>query len=244
MIRAQSALPALVAIMVIIFLKLILPAWKSRKSNKVFCKSNICALLAVVSVGFSYILLEAIMPAVYSAINGTPRTTNSDQFWHSLYIGLGWADNPFGIIYNDDIALLRAVELGADMFTRQARDVIRAEYLMLLRENTAFFISTYTSKLFSAFNLVRLLAGIPLLMSAILYIVAFARNKKLVKKYLPALLIIAAGFLFGTVEAVIAIPHVRYLFGSIAAAHLIPVMAVVAALDSIPKRSKERISNV
>ena len=233
MIRAQSALPALIAVLVIIYLKLILPAWKSRNSNKPFCKSNFIVLFAIVTVILSYILLETIMPAVYSAINGTQRTTNSEQFWHSLYIGLGWEENPFGIVYTDEFVLLRAVELGADIYTRNARDVIREEYLMLMRENAAFFISSYIRKFFHIIITVSHLARIPLLMSCVLYIVAFVKNRTLFKKYLPALLIITAGLLIGCIEAMIAVPTVRYLFGSIAAANLIPVIAVIAALDSI-----------
>jgi hypothetical protein len=146
---------------------------------------------------------------------------------------LGWEDNPFGIVYSDDVVLWRAIELGADIYTVNARDVIRDEYLMFLRENTMFFVSSYARKFVHTVLTVHHLAGISLLMPLVLYIVAFARNMSLFKKYLPALLIISAGLLLGCIEAMIAVPTVRYLFGSIAAAHLIPVIAVIAALDSL-----------
>jgi len=105
--------------------------------------------------------------------------------WHSMYMGLSFVENPYGIIYSDSagIGKARQIQPGVWAYTTDSEDILRREYLSIIRANPFFILKTYIQKtmysllfIFIAFNIgsIFLMELKPPVISQIPFIVALA----------------------------------------------------------------------
>jgi hypothetical protein len=70
--------------------------------------------------------------------------------WHTLYCGLGWEENPYGVTWSDVDAKRRAKEIAPTLTdTVQSKEyfsVIKSEYFRVVKENPRFFLGSYYRK--------------------------------------------------------------------------------------------------
>jgi hypothetical protein len=69
-------------------------------------------------------------------------------FWHTLYIGLGFLPNPYGIRYRDEIAqtLVQQRAPGTRFVSSRYETILRHAYLSILRRNPGEFARQYGAK--------------------------------------------------------------------------------------------------
>ena len=69
--------------------------------------------------------------------------------WHSVYIGLGFVQNSFGISYNDAVALNRVREIGGEKvgyLSAEYEQILRSECFRILKADPRFVLACYVSK--------------------------------------------------------------------------------------------------
>lgn len=73
---------------------------------------------------------------------------NRHATWHSVYIGLGYRPNRYGIRYNDDVAYAEAARLrpGVRPYSAEYESVLRARVLHLARSDPSFVADAIWSK--------------------------------------------------------------------------------------------------
>jgi hypothetical protein len=149
------------------------------------------------------------------------RCHGHHAYWHTVYIGLGYVDNPYGIVYRDEAARARAEEVapGVDYCSPEYDAVLRGECLKLLREDPAFIGKILLAKVAKLLLLLMVFANLGL-------VAAWTHRKPLAVDVAFGL---ALGFssLFG----ILAVPVESYCLGFIALAALFGVTSLAAACD-------------
>lgn len=101
-------------------------------------------------------------------VPGYVKRAQTNHTWHSIYIGLGYVKNPYGIRYLDEVAINRVHELApqATYLSPEYEGALRTEVFRLARKDPAFIISNVLHKtwrlliLFVALTNVGLVAAI------------------------------------------------------------------------------------
>lgn len=242
--RMHSALPVFLALAVVLYIKLVRPYRSLKQGWKSFfkkCGKKLAAALAGMLV--SFFLLSNIVPAIYCAARGVEPTASSGSAWHALYLGMGYMapDNPFGIVWDDQYAIDRALELDpeAALLTPAYSRAIRGEYFRVLREDPGFFIGVHARKVVD--NVMLMLRFFYEEHSVIAHLtVVFAvmcllwlYNPEIIRRYrFIWLLLVLVCIPFGMVEAMLHIPYYRYMMGSVAAVKMMTVLMVCAAAET------------
>jgi hypothetical protein len=106
------------------------------------------ALMAAIVISYQTPLLVS---QARNFIYHLPPATLLEQHgvWHNLYIGLGAADNPFGIVWDDDSAVRAARHADTTAIYGSARyfAVLRDEYFQVLRQHPIEVAGVYLRKL-------------------------------------------------------------------------------------------------
>lgn len=215
-IRSQSALPVMLTFITMNCLEAY-DSLKTRSKERgliVLKTFSIVILILIVSYELKEILIKLcfIMYNLNHHSNIDFIIPGCSAPYHSLYIGLGWHSNPFGIQYSDGCAAARAYELapGCTYCSKEYMLALKHEWLRLLSENPIYFIKDYLQKLFyiisSSDN-----------MKVYLYMTpVFITSNKMLKKQIPVRVVILTIFmlLLSTIPGLIAIPNAPgYIMG-------------------------------
>lgn len=113
-------------------------------------------MLFVVCFVVCYVSFTKLIPwfivFVYRLVNGMDFSSAVPVFspYHSLYIGLGWEQNPWGIFYKDICGAECAERINPDAvyMTKEYFEILKNEYWRLFAENPIFFLVSYLKKFF------------------------------------------------------------------------------------------------
>ena len=142
--------------------------------------------------------------------------------WHSIYIGLGFLDNPYGIKYLDEIGRDKAASIDPDVAFCSAdyERIIRGEVFRIARAHRGFVLETLFAK-----------AGVLLM-----YLLLFANIGLLAARRIPAPRWLNAAFFtgmaFSALPGLLVMPDLSYVLGYAALAVLYGVVSVNRALEA------------
>lgn len=199
-IRIQGATGILFFMGIIIAFFVQLP-----KKSKIQLISIVGAGLLIPYLYFSY--LSHQRDAVLSQkIENYQTPPERNVFWHSIYIGFGFLNNPMGIVYQDAVAENKVRSISPDTVKRSPEyaQILKNEVLFLIRYKTNFVLYTVFSKI-----------GIMLfflLKSAHVGLIAayfYPKRRSLDFAFVSALL-------FSSLFGILVMPLVHYVLGFIA----------------------------
>ena len=127
-------------------------------------------------------------------------------FWHSIYIGFGYLNNPLGIEYNDTIAIdkVRSISPDTEVYSKEYVEILKGEVFRLIRSHKNFVLHTVFAKL-----------GVMLfffLYSANLGLIAayyYPKNRALESAFLIAIL-------FSAAPGILVMPYRGYILSYVA----------------------------
>jgi hypothetical protein len=216
LVRSHSATGLMLFVIILLLFGTAVRAWHKR-----------LLLVAMVLVGFVLPLLymqhvmdtrdaflKAHQPNYHPVLRQHP-------FWHTVYIGLGYLSNDYGLAYKDIVAAKKAHELAPDVLldSPQYEAVLKTAVIELLRKDPVFVVGTLLAK----FGVVL----IYFLLAANLGILAAIRYPKPWSVEVAFGVAIAFNALFG----LLAVPRLAYLEGFIAFAMLYGVISLDVALQ-------------
>jgi hypothetical protein len=215
LVRSHSATGLMLFVIILLLFGTAVRAWHKR-----------LLLVAIVLIGFMLPLLymnhvadmrdaflKAHQPNYHPVLRQHP-------FWHTVYIGLGYLSNDYGLAYKDIVAAKKAHELAPDVLldSPQYEAVLKTAVIELLRKAPVFVAETLAAK----FGVVL----IYFLLAANLGILAAIRYPKPWSVEVAFGVAIAFNALFG----LLAVPRLAYLEGFIAFAMLYGVISLDTAL--------------
>ncbi|MCL2434353.1 MAG: hypothetical protein FWD16_07555 [Clostridia bacterium] len=230
--RGHAALPVFIAMGVLAAIK--------------FNKKLLCFLLVLVVMAGSYNLFTHTVPSV--AYKNAGFEDNYFGPWHTLYIGLGFRPNKYGIEYSDDCAVQKAketdpeIEYPLDKKEDHYFDILKTEYLTIAKTDPAFFLGTYARKFIKTIQddiyLMRVTPYLGHLLLCALALLLFNRYRNMrLRRYAPwakpFLLCCVICILFGMIPALIAVPGYVYMQGNLAACRLFAVGLGLAGVQGL-----------
>lgn len=213
--RSHSATGVLLFIAVI----LAVDGWPARRRSRAIAGAGL--LLGLVAAGlWTRALVHQRDAYLAAAAPGYVAPEPRHPFWHSVYIGLGFTDNPHVSEYRDEIAMARVATLApaAGFLSPRYEAVLRAEVLRIARENPLFFAQNIFAKLGVVVFFLLLFANLGLLAAAVHPLPR------------PLALAFAAGIAFSSLFGLLVVPLLPYLSGFAAFAALFCILAVDEAL--------------
>ncbi|MBQ8603958.1 MAG: hypothetical protein IJ410_03835 [Oscillospiraceae bacterium] len=258
--RSSSGLAVIVSLILIILLKLIIPAIKTGEKDVL-----VSGIIGVVTVLLLQNLFTGFVPSIYQEITEQPESLPIKGPWHTLYIGLGWEENPLGIKYQDRYGYANREHLLYDVSEGYFVGIESPEYINEMKNvymdtifsDFKFFVGSYIRKVLKSletifeFSLINYEMWKSTMMYPLKYtyyfsfilpiaMIYFIRNKLRENKHqfilslftLAGLFIINFGF--GMLPGIIAYPIVReYLYGAIAACDMIILTEYIVFLNII-----------
>ncbi|HEY6009880.1 MAG TPA: hypothetical protein VIX18_00310, partial [Nitrospirota bacterium] len=198
---------------------LALAAMKSRKKLVVILL--MIATAVVPAVLFSNVVQERDSYLRRMAPDA-PIADSGHPFWHSVYIGLGFIDNPHVDKYLDEVAIekVRSIDPQARFLSREYSDILRREIIRIVREDPKFVIRTLAAKagIISVYVLLFVNIGVW---------AAFAFRKEAATD--AAFLL---SMLFTSLFGLLVVPYTNYLLGFIGFASQYSIVSVNHALDN------------
>lgn len=76
------------------------------------------------------------------------EVTQNVQPWHSMYIGLGFEDNPYGIYYKDECGIAKAKSINpvAEYHSEEYFQILKEEYFKILKNDPQWVLKGYIKK--------------------------------------------------------------------------------------------------
>jgi len=155
-------------------------------------------------------------------VQGYESVTAKHRFWHTVYIGFGFLDNPHGIKYRDEIAIQKVQEIlpGARYLSKEYEDVLKNEVIQLLKEHPHFISRTVAAK-----------------MGVILYYLVIFSNAGLFCSILypkgwSVEIAFGCALGFSALQGILAMPYTYYVSGFLAIAVVYAVVSVNHAIES------------
>jgi hypothetical protein len=216
LVRSHSATGLLLFAIILLLFGTAVRAWHKR-----------LLLVAIVLVGFMLPLLymnhvadtrDAFLKAHQPDYR---KVLRQHPFWHTVYIGLGYLSNDYGLAYKDIVAAKKAHELAPDALycSPEYETALKTAVIDLLRQDPIFVMGTLLAK-FGAVLVYFLFAANFGLLAAIRYPKPWAVEVAFV-----------AGLAFNALFGLLAIPRLSYLEGFIAFAMLYGVISLDVALQ-------------
>lgn len=218
-IRASAALPVMMAFALLLIFECSSSLKKNASINKtrpLLYYAAIIILIFFIGYGLKKVLVQACFLA-YNIKNGSHikfSFSGSPGPWHSLYIGLGWHQNPFGITFSDTCAYNKAQEIipGCGYFSKEYMKALRQEWLRLFIENPFYFIKDYFFKfLYIIFNSCldkKLLYTVPFIVFIYKYF-----KPRIYDKRIQFLISILVMLVLTTIPSLVTKPEVYYSLG-------------------------------
>ena len=220
-IRPQSALPVILFFLILIFFK------KSIEPKK---KIILIAILVAGSFLPVFYFNSLIAKRDAFLVKNVPDYTqtetnlsNQGAFWHSIYIGFGFLNNPYGINYKDEIAIakVQSIKPGTYYLSNEYQNILKKEVFKLVKQHPQFVIRTIAAKTgVILFYFIICLGGIGVLLE-------FFYKKDL---FLNIAFLIS--LIFSCIHGMAAIPIQNYLLGFIAFSFLYGTISINFAIEN------------
>jgi hypothetical protein len=137
-------------------------------------------------------------------------------FWHSVYIGLGFLENEYGIKYRDEVAAekVRAISPSTPYLSKEYERILRNEVFKLIIRHPLFFAITVFAKL-----------------GVIIFYLLISANVGLITvpfylKRWPLEFSFWSAMAFNALFGILVVPDYRYLMGFIAMGCLYGIMGI------------------
>lgn len=140
-LRVHSGLPVLLA--VLLLLGMVPLSWRQRLATGVMLS---ILYLTVQPIGLS--LLRRYRNSTIGMATLGSGTPNQHPFWHSVYAGLGYLDNGYGLKWDDTTVAeaVRRVDPNAQYLSKEYSAALRQLVLALVREHPGFVLKTLVVK--------------------------------------------------------------------------------------------------
>ena len=264
--RANAGLAVIISLIILMAVKIIYPAVKSKKIKPIIIGVCIC-LLTIFSNGF----FTSTVPHIYQSATNQPECLPMKGPWHSLYIGLGWEkENPLGLEYADRYGYIDREHLLYDIKdgyyvgieSPAYIDAVKKAYFDTVFSNLGYCTGSYIKKGFTAlYNSVKFSVINPFLVNSRYYYVNFIspiitvllaifmviyfkklssdKRKSVFKRFYLFLPILLIFIICGILPGVIATPIVReYLFGAVSTFDCVALTAYIITITQIIKYIK------
>ena len=150
--RSSASICVVFFLIILMLVKHLLPAIKQKSFKKCVAAATVCA-----AIFLSQNLFTLYVPVVYQKYTGQPEVLPLKGPWHSIYIGLGWEENPDNIIYNDGCGyagrenLLYNTHDGYYIGVESPGyiETMKHVYLDTVTSNIPFYLKSYIRKLFT-----------------------------------------------------------------------------------------------
>ncbi|MEW5705272.1 MAG: hypothetical protein AB1743_00445 [Actinomycetota bacterium] len=191
-------------------------SWK----NKLTLTALLVAGVLVPSLYFN-VLLDQRDAYLVEKQPGYHKVTRQHPFWHSVYIGFGFLDNPYGIKYLDAVAAdkVRSISPKTPYLSREYEAILKYEVFKLIRQHRRFVITTLFAKL-----------GV-----IILYVLTFANIGLLASIKYPKNFVEELAFWgamgFSSLYGLLVIPNTCYLLGLVAFATVYGIVSINHAIE-------------
>ena len=256
--RANASLALIISLVVLMVVKIIYPATKTKQFKSVVLGCCIC-LIVFFANGF----FTSTVPHIYQSVTNQPECLPMKGPWHSLYIGLGWEkENPLGLEYGDVYGYKNREDLLYDISDGYYIGVESPEYINEMKNvyfdtvfsNFIYCVGSYFRKVmtaikigfkFSIFNptiltnndyYINMISIYVFILSVIAcgFFIKKSDKKELLTNAITLLGIVLVFFLFGLIPGVIATPIVReYTWASGASLDIFTFMIYITAVKTL-----------
>ena len=153
---------------------------------------------------------------------GYQNLIQQHNFWHCVYIGFGYLDNPYGLAWDDGIARnkVASIDPNAILFSPEYERILRTETFRFVGEHPGFALKTVAVKTRVLLTYLLLYANIGLL--------AAWRYPK--ARILDIAFWLALGF--GALPGLLVMPTAAYVMSFIAMAVVYSIVSINTALES------------
>lgn len=228
-IRSESGLGIVIAAVAVLLLR----RWRWWRALPAV------TLLAVIYISIPTFVFGAIREHRDHQINypALGLETTAHPLWHSVYIGLGYLPNDYGIFYKDEVAIAQVQRQapGTPYLSGRYASVLRRAYSNLVREHPIEVIKQYAAK-----AVVTVADSILYLLIALLTVPAMlllGPERRIRRRWiLLAVLVACVGFL----PTMVAIPLQPYEDGLFAAIGVVGILGWCWALERIEVGAREQ----
>lgn len=142
--------------------------------------------------------------------------------WHSVYIGFGFLNNPYGIQYQDEVAIekVRSISPGVGYLSQEYEEILKTEVMSLIKNHPLFVVSTLFAKIGVISMYLLIFSNIGLL-AAVFY-----------PKHWSMELAFWSGMGFSSLFGILSVPSIEYLLGFISLATLYGIVSINQAIES------------
>jgi hypothetical protein len=141
LIRSHSGTP------IILFVIIVLVFSKSVKIKKLIFLGILLSGFLIPQIIFKSIIRSR--DTFLTQVNaGASYERNVHAFWHSIYIGLGYLKNGYGLNYSDQVAYDKAAEVNPNIkiLTNEYEALIKSETIKFIKEHPLFVAKTVIVK--------------------------------------------------------------------------------------------------
>jgi hypothetical protein len=221
-VRSFSGLPLLISAIGILLVK-----ERARTRQAAYVSVLVLAYLAI-SPG----LVGAVMQYRDHALTGQAVAPPvHPTVWHTIYIGLGYLDNPYGIRYEDSVAYshAQAADPTVQYLGPTYGEVLRGLFLRLVASDPGFLVETILFKLLDVFWTAVNRFGLALLVVPIWLSLPGRRS-------LPrtSLLLALPAIAYGLTTPLVAMPYVQYEMTWLAVWGYIAVLGMAWIVGVVP----------
>jgi hypothetical protein len=205
-IRSGGGVPVVIAGIAVVLARV--KPWRTRGAYVL--------LLLVAYLSISTFTMHAVQKQ-RDAVVGTDLTSpypNGHVFWHSAYIGLGYLANPYGLRYDDNVAVAHArrEDPTAVFPTKKYESTVRRLYVNFVLDHPGFVLRTYASK--AAVILRRAFEQLPLVFVLLPFALIASRWRRTMLEYV---LLAAPAVLLSSVSLILTVPYHELDVGWLAA---------------------------
>lgn len=219
--------------------------------RKIYIKELIVRLMAAI-IGL-YLFID-IIPWINQNIFGAEKYGfEMMSGWHTIFIGIGWEENPWGIYYMDECGMEFAPDVKYN--SKEYLNVLKEKTIELVKENPVWFMKSYLKKEIVAWIFAFVCAATSTVISKtpIIYICInligaiyilwnVVRDKKLFKILKDNIFILTIAMMSGSIFALIAIPKPFYINVMVGIIHMVEIFILLKIIDGKyyeNKRGKE-----
>lgn len=226
--RANSGIPIVIAVAIV----LLITRSSTRRTLAVL------ALLVVAYISITAFVFTAIRAHSDHRLSPVAkRDQPAPHAWHSLYIGLGYLPNSYGIHYNDNIAVARVQHdaPGTPYLSSHYVAVIRKAYFEVVGEHPLEVLWQYTAK-----AVVIAADAFPYLLPALLTLPAMLLLGFDLRRRRRWLLLTAPVVILSATPAIAAIPNQSYEQGLYGALGVVGILGLCWGLAQLETAIVER----
>ena len=165
------------------------------------------------AAGIALLLACFLIPLWHASLIGKQRDTFLTQatqgayqaipdhsLWHPVYIGLGYVDNPYGIVYKDHVAYEKAESVDPQVkhFSKEYEDILRGQVLLMVETHPLFVLKNIWVKFLTLLGFFVKFANVGLL--------CFFYLRPSWKVSIPFIVL----FLFSAIPGLLVVPQVNY----------------------------------